>query len=265
MLAPPSCPCSGTPVQPYVLPTAAPSGYVPTAADETSGGGPVPASAIPSTGVPSTGGPSIAIPATITDPQLRDLIASEAASPTASSVIQRALQTGVTVNVIPDAEADAIAGPKIMGQYDPGTDTVWLRRSLMTGTNRRQGLQTLAHEMLHVIDRKDPRHQQMLEQLDASYRAAGLVDPAARAEQVRYHGSIVRESRAYVYQAQVRRELGIEPTSDFHRRVQEAPTEYEAYRIAWSQMTASRSLDRPIAQRDVPLTFMPGNTPADPV
>jgi hypothetical protein len=185
------------------------------------------------------------------------------ASPSGANVTHDALAAGASIVAVDDARMDAEFGASNQGTYDPDRNTVFLRSSLLEPAQREQGLQTLAHELFHVRDRSTDAHRALLEMLSARYAAFGPT--AVRDEQVRYHASLVRESRAYVFQDQIRFELGIDAKSGFHRAIEDAPTSDAAYRTAWDELEQTLRRDRMIVQRDVEVVYMPGATSDDPV
>jgi hypothetical protein len=187
----------------------------------------------------------------------------DAHSPTAGALLDRSLAAGVSLCIADDAAFDASDGVGVIGRYDPATKQVWIRRSVLEH-DVAQAVQTLAHELVHAVDRTSGANDALVARLDARYRSEGWNDDAVRGAQVRYHSGLVRESRAYVVQAQVRRELGLEAKSSFHRAIAEAPTELGAYQSAWRQLATSYRADEPIEFRDAPVVFMPGSTPEDP-
>lgn len=184
-------------------------------------------------------------------------------SPTAAALLDRSLAAGVSLRIADDAAFDADGGEGLVGRYDPATKQVWIRRSVLQD-DVAQAVQTLAHELVHAVDRTGGANDALMARLDARYRSEGWNDDAVRGAQVRYHSGLVRESRAYVVQAQVRRELGLEAKSSFHRAIADAPTELGAYQAAWEDLARTYRDDEPIAFRDVPVVFMPGSTPDDP-
>ena len=191
------------------------------------------------------------------------IVATLDGSPTAASLLDRSLASGVRLAIAEDASFDATGGSGLVGRYDPDTRTVWVRRSVLQH-DPAQAVQTLAHELVHAVDRTNGSNDALVARLDAQYRSEGWNDDAVRGAQVRYHGGLVREARAYVVQAQVRRELGLEPKASFHRAITDAPTELGAYQAAWEQLAATYRRDEPIVFRDAPVVFMPGSTPVDP-
>lgn len=182
-------------------------------------------------------------------------------SASAAPVVDAALASGVAIRVVDDAAIDQ-ADPNLMGQYDPGTHMVWLRRSMLG--DERQALQTLAHELLHAVDRGSGHDAVLRLGMSAAYEAAGWRPGPALDRQVRYHSGLVREARAYVLASQVRRELGFEPRSEFHRTISAGATESDAYVAAWEQLEHRYRSGEPGLLRDVPITYMPGSGPLDP-
>lgn len=216
-------------VQPTISTTVVPQ-YVPqyvpvTAIVGGEGGGPAAAPAQP----------AIAAAATPDDQQLlSNVFATMRTSATAGALAARLLASNTQLRVLDDATFDAQVSPSMSAMYDAATNTILLKRGQLAGDVQRAAI-TLAHESVHALDDAQIDTAQAL----AVQQAGSMLNGAAWLAQRDFEIHMVAETRAYMLQAQVTAELGLDSRRIF--RVQPAVAldgSLRSYEQTWTAVQA---------------------------
>lgn len=140
-------------------------------------------------------------------------------SPSGAQVVDRLLAANARINVVADAELQAMGHGSAHAVYDPNTDTMFLRRSdLADAANIGFAAVALAHEGTHLLDDVGKVDDPFLQAATQRIIAAGGPSSAAGVEaqkQAQFEITMIKEARAFTYAGQVAKELGVTlPASD---------------------------------------------------
>ncbi len=199
--APTTAPAPVAPVAP-VTPTTAPSvtGYI------VPGRGANGQSALDTRPV-ATPGLQLTTPAD--RPAVDTMLAQLRRSATGAAVLDGIERQGAKITVLDDAEFTA-AGEATTGAYfDPRTDTIVLRRSDLQRDPARAAT-VFAHEATHALDDHGQVGAAWLQAQITHHTNAGTLTPALT-EQISSSLTVAKEARSFTVQAQVMRELGVQP------------------------------------------------------
>ncbi|MCZ4496467.1 MAG: hypothetical protein JWM25_1050, partial [Thermoleophilia bacterium] len=139
-------------------------------------------------------------------------------SPSGAQLVDRMLAVGAKVTVIGDAEFTALGQADAHAFFDPNDDTIYLRRSQLSGGDPSFAAVALAHEGTHLLDDVAKLDAPFFDSASRAVAAAGGFSTAqgiATQEQTLFELTMIREARAFTFAGQVARDLGTRlPASD---------------------------------------------------
>jgi hypothetical protein len=132
-------------------------------------------------------------------------------SPTGAPILAGLERSNIQMRVLDDAQFDQMDKQGSAAVYDPKLDTMFLRRSwLQRSPGKTASL--IAHEGQHALDDLGNVGMATLQQRTTQLANGGAVTPAI-VQQAGWEVSIAKETRGYMVQGQVLRELGlVDPT-----------------------------------------------------
>ncbi|MCW2924634.1 MAG: hypothetical protein JWM98_2038 [Thermoleophilia bacterium] len=226
------CSCSGTATTPSVMvpapaapapaPTAPTASVAPAGPAAPVGTAPAPTAATYVQAGRSTTGltPLMPGPHTATPGRLDLLTPADAGlvdralgflrqSPTGAPVLEAMTRYRVKLQVLDDARFAALGHDDAAAYYDTSTDTMSIRRSWLQDKPEKTA-SLIAHEGTHAVDDASGLGAGALQSRIARIKATPGVTPAQVAQltdQASWEVSVAKESRAYLVQGQVLREL----------------------------------------------------------
>ncbi|MCW2924636.1 MAG: hypothetical protein JWM98_2040, partial [Thermoleophilia bacterium] len=165
-------------------------------------------------------------------------------SPAGSQIVDRLLAVGAKINVVSDAEIEAMGHGNAHAVYDPKVDTMFLRRSdLANSSNIGFAAVALAHEGTHLLDDVGSIDAPFLNQATQRVLAAGGPNTAAGAEAQKQAGfeiTMIKEARAFTFAGQVARQLGVStPAADPTSVAAAGNNDQATYAKVWQSLLTS--------------------------
>lgn len=165
-------------------------------------------------------------------------------SPSGAQVVDRLLAVGAKINVISDAEFQAMGHESAHAFYDPKIDTMFLRRSNLADTkNVNFAAVALAHEGTHLLDDVANLAEPMIGQITSKVAAAGGLGTAAGIEardQGMFELMMVKETRAFLFSGQVARDLKVPfDNSDPTKVAVDGGNDQATYNALWQRLLRS--------------------------
>lgn len=165
-------------------------------------------------------------------------------SPNGAQVVDRLLAVGARINVISDAEFQAMGHGDSHAFYDPKIDTMFLRRSDLADQS---GIQfaavALAHEGTHLLDDVAGLAEPVIRDITAKVVAAGGLGTPAGAEareQGLFELTMIKETRAFLFAGQVARDLGVQlPATDPTATAIAGGNDQATFNAVWQRLLES--------------------------
>jgi hypothetical protein len=165
-------------------------------------------------------------------------------SASGAQLVDRLLAVGARINVISDAEFQAMGHADAHAFFDPKSDAMYLRRSdLADASSTRFAAVALAHEGTHLLDDVGNVADPFIQQAAARVQAAGGLSTAQGIEvqkQVLFELMMIKESRAFVFAGQVAKDLAVKtPATDPTSIAAAGGNDQATYQKVWSSLLTS--------------------------
>jgi len=170
-------------------------------------------------------------------------------SASGAAVVDRLLAVGARINVISDAEATAMGHGDAHAFFDPAKDTMYLRRSDLSGANLNFAAVAIAHEGTHLLDDAAGLAEPFIQQASNGVAALGGTATARGLEaqkQALFELTMIKETRAFVLAGQVARDLGVAlPVGDPTTIAARGGNNQNTYSLVWQTlMTTAYNPDK---------------------
>jgi hypothetical protein len=165
-------------------------------------------------------------------------------SPSGAQVVDRLLAVNARVNVISDAEFQAMGHGDAHAFYDPKIDTMFLRRSDLSSPQAVQfAAVALAHEGTHLLDDVAGLSDAFIARTTEAIAAAGglqTTQGAALRDQAMFELTMIKETRAFLFAGTVARELGMQlPDTDPTSTAIAGANDQATYAAVWDRLLHS--------------------------
>jgi hypothetical protein len=165
-------------------------------------------------------------------------------SPSGAQMVDRLLAVKARVNVVSDAEFNALGHGDAHAFYDPKQNAMFLRRSdLADATKQRFAAVALAHEGTHLLDDVGGVANPFIDDVAHQIQAAGGTTTAKGASiqaQALFELTMIKEARAFVFAGQVAKDLGVQtPTSDPTSVAAAGGNDQATYAKVWTSLLSS--------------------------